>query len=256
MTKTPLLLAIDTATRLAGVALYNGDAILAESCWLSTNAHSAELMPALATMLEQQRRTAADLTAVAVAIGPGSFTGLRIGLSVAKGLAQATGIPIFGIPTLDIYTVMGSQKAIKPLAFESRKDRSVGLPSIDRMLNFRPPEQRRSLLAVIQAGRGRFCAANYEYRKEQWERDGGAHLTTLDGLVQLITGRTRLCGELSKEEMIYLSQQTQADLVFATPSQTMRRPACLAELAWQKYKRGEQDDLSSLAPIYLNSVQS
>lgn len=254
MTKRPLLLAIDTATRFAGLALYDGDTVLAESCWLSKNNHSAEVMPVLVHMLEQQKLEANDLSAIAVAIGPGSFTGLRIGLSIAKGLAQATGIPIFGIPTLDIYTVMGSQKTIGLLTLESRKDRPK-LPSIDRMLDFRAPEQRRSLLAVIQAGRGRFCAAHYEYRKEQWEQYGGPHLTTLDGLLQSITGRTLVCGELSKEEMTYLSKQTQADLVFATPSQTMRRPACLAELGWQKYKRGEQDDLSSLAPIYLNSAQ-
>ena len=170
MTNKPLLLAIDTATHFAGLALYDGDSVLAESCWLSRNNHSVELMPALVRMLEQQKLSANDLAVVAVAIGPGSFTGLRIGLSTAKGLAKATSIPILGIPTLDIFTVLGSQRTIKSVALESRNQERPVLPSIDRMLNFRPPEQRRSLLAAIQAGRERFCAAQYEYRKEQWKQ--------------------------------------------------------------------------------------
>jgi tRNA threonylcarbamoyladenosine biosynthesis protein TsaB len=256
MMEKPLLLAIDTATRFAGLALYDGDTILAESCWLSKNNHSVELMPALTRMLEQQTFTAGDLAAVAVSIGPGSFTGLRIGLSTAKGLAKAAEIPILGIPTLDIFTVLGSQRTASPLTPESKVQDRIVVPSIDRMLNFRPREHRRTLLAVIQAGRGRFCAAQYAFRKEQWEQHGGLHLTTLDGLAQLVTGRTLVCGELSKEEMVHLSKHAQADVVFATASQTMRRPACLAELAWQRFKRGEQDDLASLSPIYLKSTPS
>ena len=100
MADRALLLAIDTATRFAGLALYDGETILGEVYWQSHNNHSVELMPALVRMLDQQGKRAADLSAVGVAIGPGSFTGLRIGLSVAKGLAQAQSIPVFGIPTL------------------------------------------------------------------------------------------------------------------------------------------------------------
>lgn len=254
MINKPILLAIDTATRFAGLALYDGDLILAESCWLSKNNHSVELMPALARMLEQQKLTADNLSAIAVAIGPGSFTGLRIGLSTAKGLAKAKNIPVLGIPTLDIFTVLGSQKTIKPVNLESQNQDRPALPVVDRVPDFHLDEPHRSLLAVIQAGRGRMCVARYAYRRKQWEQDDGVHLTTLDGLVQLVTGRVLVCGELSKEEMAYLSQHTKADVAFATPSQTMRRPACLAELAWLRFKRGERDDLATLSPIYLKSA--
>jgi tRNA threonylcarbamoyladenosine biosynthesis protein TsaB len=222
MKDSPLLLAMDTATRFAGLALYDGSVIRSEASWQSCNNHSIELMPALVRMLEQQNVEAADLAAVAVAIGPGSFTGLRIGLSVAKGLAQAQDIPILGVPTLDI-------------------------------LAFQHAEQRRPIWTVIQAGRGRLCVARYVRYRGKWRQRGGIQLTTLDGLVERLTGRCLVCGELGREDVDYVLERTESDILFSTPSQAMRRPACLAELAWRRFERGEQDDIVSLSPIYLHT---
>jgi len=225
MAQKPILLAIDTATRFAGVAIYDGSLVLAESYWQSQNNHSVELMPAVTKMLEQQGLAASDLAVVGVALGPGSFTGLRISLSVAKGLAQALKIPIIGIPTLDI-------------------------------LAFQHAGQRRPIWAVIQAGRGRLCAARYERRRGRWRRRGELHLTALDGLIALLTGRCLVCGELLGEQCDHIAQQTDQDVVFATPSLAMRRPACLAELAWRRFERDEWDDLATLAPIYLHTMKT
>jgi tRNA threonylcarbamoyladenosine biosynthesis protein TsaB len=222
MIKNALLLAIDTATRYAGLALYDGDRILSEASWLSNHNHSVELMPALVRTLDQQSLGAQDLSAVAVAIGPGSFTGLRIGLSVAKGLARAQDIPILGVPTLDV-------------------------------LAFQHSEQRRPIWAVIQAGRGRLCAALYRRRRGLWRQDGELHLTTLKELAGLLSGRCLVCGELSRDEIVRLVASADADVVIATPSLAMRRPACLAELAWGRFQRGESDDLAALSPIYLHT---
>jgi tRNA threonylcarbamoyladenosine biosynthesis protein TsaB len=221
-TEKSLLIAIDTATRWAGVALYDGETVRAEATWQSRNNHSVELMPALDRMLAQQGVKAEHLAAVAVASGPGSFTGLRIGMSVAKGLAQAQGIPILGIPTLDILTVPHN-------------------------------EQRRPVWAIIQAGRGRLCAAYYRRRSGRWRMDGDLHLTTVEDLAPLVAGRCLVCGELSQAEQAYLAAQSEADVVFASPALTMRRPACLAELGWERFERGEADDLATLAPTYLHT---
>ena len=221
-TERTLLVAIDTATRMAGLALYDGETVRAEASWLSRNNHSVELMPALDRILAQQQVGPEHLAAVVVAKGPGSFTGLRIGMSVAKGLAQAQGIPIFGVPTLEILTVPHS-------------------------------EQRRPVWAIIQAGRGRLCAAFYRRRSGRWRQDGDLHLTTVEELVPLITGRCLVCGELSAVERDYLAEQCEANLVFASPSLTMRRPACLAELGWERFENGEADDLATLTPIYLHT---
>jgi tRNA threonylcarbamoyladenosine biosynthesis protein TsaB len=219
------LLAIDTATRYAGLALYDGGRILTEASWLSNNNHTVELMPALVRMLDQQDLSAVDLAAVAVSTGPGSFTGLRIGLSVAKGLSQAQSIPLLGVPTLDI-------------------------------LAFQHSEQRRPIWAVIQAGRGRLCAALYRRRRGRFIQDGDLHLTTLSDLAGLMSGRCLLCGELRQNEIARLVAATEADVLVASPSLSMRRPACLAELAWKRFKDGESDDLAALSPVYLHTRQS
>jgi tRNA threonylcarbamoyladenosine biosynthesis protein TsaB len=81
------------------------------------------------------------------------------------------------------------------------------------------------------------------------------HLTTLDGLLELIAKRCLVCGELNREEIDYISERTEVDVVFASPSQSVRRPACLAELAWQRFKSGDADDLATLSPIYLHTTK-
>ena len=82
-----MLLAIDTATRVPSLALYDGERVVAEETWRSANGHTVELVPGLVRVLERQRVSPAELKGIAVALGPGSFTGLRIGLGIAKGLA-------------------------------------------------------------------------------------------------------------------------------------------------------------------------
>ncbi|MBN1935406.1 MAG: tRNA (adenosine(37)-N6)-threonylcarbamoyltransferase complex dimerization subunit type 1 TsaB [Anaerolineae bacterium] len=258
MIRKPLLLAIDTATHFAGLALYDGDIVRAEQYWLSQNNHSVELMPALVDMLAQQGFAPRDLSAVGVTIGPGSFTGLRIGLSVAKGLAMANKLIILGVPTLDVQALVAVQRMRelpKPCDDEGHPiENQPELPGIDRMLSYYPAEQRRPIISIIQAGRNRLCTARYEYRRGQWQRRGRMQLTTLYDLVDLIGERCLVCGELSQEEIDILAARVDPTVVFASSSQAMRRPSCLAELAWLRFQRGEADDLASLSPIYLKSL--
>jgi len=221
MDKKPLLVAIDTATQYAGLAVFDGNEVLSESFWHANRNHSVELAPELVRMLDRQGATATDVGAVAVALGPGSFTGLRIGLSLAKGLATAQRIPILGVPTLDV-------------------------------LAFQHAEQRRPIWSVIQAGRSRICAARYERRRGRWRQHSEIHLTTIEGLAELITGRCLVCGELGRAETTYIAEHNDQDIQFAIPSQSMRRPACLAELAWRRFERGESDDIATLSPIYIH----
>ena len=82
-----MLLALDTATRLASIALFDGQRLLSEATWHSARQHTVELMPRAVEMLDRAGIGPQDLVAVGVAQGPGSFTGLRVALSVAKGLA-------------------------------------------------------------------------------------------------------------------------------------------------------------------------
>ena len=92
-------LVIDTATRQSTVALGRGRTMLAESIRVSEHRHGALLLEQIADVLERAGVARRDIAAIGVGTGPGSFTGLRVGLATAKTLAYALGVPIFGIPT-------------------------------------------------------------------------------------------------------------------------------------------------------------
>ncbi|MGH7354415.1 MAG: tRNA (adenosine(37)-N6)-threonylcarbamoyltransferase complex dimerization subunit type 1 TsaB [Candidatus Rokuibacteriota bacterium] len=95
------LLALETSTRAGGVALLDGDRLVAEYVLDVSVTHSERLLAAVDRVLDDAGWDRGDLAALAVSIGPGSFTGLRIGVSTAKGLAVALGVPIAAVPTLD-----------------------------------------------------------------------------------------------------------------------------------------------------------
>jgi tRNA threonylcarbamoyladenosine biosynthesis protein TsaB len=95
------LLAVETSTLAGGVALLDGERVLGEYLLDVRLTHSERLMPAIDRLLADARWTAASLQGLAVAAGPGSFTGLRIGLSTVKGLAWSLGLAVAAVPTLD-----------------------------------------------------------------------------------------------------------------------------------------------------------
>lgn len=95
------VLAIDTSSLAGGVALVDGERTIAEYTLDIRLTHSERLMPAIDRVMRDAGWRPVDLTGLAVAIGPGSFTGLRIGVSAVKGLALALSLPIAAVPTLD-----------------------------------------------------------------------------------------------------------------------------------------------------------
>ena len=96
-----LILAFETSAKAASVALYDGQKLLGESYQNTGLTHSQTLMVMAEDVLKQCGKTAQDVTAVAVAEGPGSFTGVRIGVAAAKGFAWGSQIPCYGISTLE-----------------------------------------------------------------------------------------------------------------------------------------------------------
>jgi len=96
-----VILAIETSCGTGGVALISSGGVTGEITLSTRETYSRRLVVAVEWLLARTAVTWADLRCVAVGLGPGSFTGLRIGLSAAKGFAYALGIPIYGIPTLD-----------------------------------------------------------------------------------------------------------------------------------------------------------
>lgn len=97
------VLAIETSTISGGVAVIDGGRILAESSLNVSTTHSEGLMPSLELTLKRSGVALEGLDALAVSVGPGSFTGLRVGLGTVKGLAYATGTPVAAVPTLEAF---------------------------------------------------------------------------------------------------------------------------------------------------------
>ena len=215
-----LLLAIDTTTRNASVALAEGDRVVALRAWNSTVNHSAELMPAVAHVLEARGCRPADLDAVAVALGPGGFSALRTGLSAAKGLCFAAGIPIVGVGSLDL---------------ETYPYRASGL----------------LVCGLLEAGRGESASALIGAGGSR-ERDD--RITGLDELLDEIESAeispVLFCGEGLSAWAEQLKERLggRAILCDVHPS---TRVCSLAVLARRRIEGEETDDLDALQPEYL-----
>ncbi len=208
-----VILALDTSTRTVGVAIYDGYRVLSEATWTSQDYHTVELAPAVAEALRKADLNLDGLGAIAVAIGPGSFTGLRVGLALAKGLALARRIPLIGISTMDIMAT-----AQPPLTIP--------------------------MVIVLRAGRGRLVVGWYQVSDDNWKFTKEMEILTAEELAQEIKA-------LSDEERSLFGHKHEYVQV-ASPAHSLRRPAFLAELAWKRWQSGEIDDAVSLAPIYLH----
>jgi tRNA threonylcarbamoyladenosine biosynthesis protein TsaB len=215
-----MLLAIDTATNFAGLALYSQGQVWAEESWHSAMTHSVELMPRIQRMLSTHRVAAQSLVGIGVSLGPGSFTGLRIGLAAAKGIAMPYRLPLMGILTLDV-VAYPHQKAGQPV------------------------------WAVLQAGRGRIGVACYDWVEGEWVQIVAPTLTTFEGLCDLAVEPAIFTGEIDDQAAGLLCERLGEAASIPTPALRLRRPACLAELAAVRLACNDVDDLATLAPIYL-----
>jgi tRNA threonylcarbamoyladenosine biosynthesis protein TsaB len=217
-----MLLAIDTATTVTGLALYTAAGPLAECTWESRRNHTAQLLPQLDLLLRHAGATQADLRAIAVALGPGSWSGLRVGVSTAKGIALAAGLPLFGVSTLEA------------LAYQQHGSTAPIIP-------------------IIRLGRERYAGAEFRCRT-RLERRSPDQNYTLAELAALVHERTLFCGDLDAALREQLTRLTDGRALFPHPAANLRRPAYLAELAWQRFQQGAYDDLTTLEPIYLGEA--
>ncbi len=219
-----MLLAIDTATDWAGMALYDGRAqqVRYELTWWARRRHTVTLLPRVDEALRDQRLTREDLEGLAVAIGPGSYTGLRVGLSLAKGMALALDVPLIGIPTLDV------------VAYPYR-------------------HHRESVCAVIQAGRTRVCWALYSPGLPA-DPQGGYRLDDVPTVARALRSFGKpvlVVGELTPEQAHLLRREGGSHVQVASPADGLRRAGFLAEMGLRALASGRRDDPATLAPIYL-----
>jgi tRNA threonylcarbamoyladenosine biosynthesis protein TsaB len=221
-----MLLAIDTSTHYASLALADGDALLAELNWRVGQRHGSELLERARWLLREQGFVMSELTAVAVALGPGSFNGVRVAVATAKTLAFALGVPLYGAPTLDVIA-WGARLAAQPI------------------------------WALLDAGRGEVYAARYDSASSQpiWapQTDGASEpycITTPQALAERIRTPVVVTGEWRDATRDALATALGERARFTSPM-AIRRGAWLAELAAQRARLGADDDPRALEPLYL-----
>jgi len=215
-----MLLAIDTSTDTASLALVQDGEVLAELTWRCEQNHSSQLLPRLADLLSWTDLGPQSISGIIVARGPGSFNGLRVGISIAKGLAFGLGIPVVGISTLEM---------------EAYQHAETELP----------------ICPIFNAGRGEIATAIYQMKRSAWHRILSEHITTVESLCSQITTKTIFCGQFVASIAEQLRTQLKQRAIISSPAARLRRAGFLAELGQQRLKAGNYDDLATLHPLYL-----
>lgn len=226
-----MLLAIDTATRMLSLAVRDEHTLLAEQTWQAPNNHTELLAPAIEMVLQRAGTAMDAVTAIAVVTGPGSYTGVRIGVSMAKGLAAARKLPLVGVTTLD--AVAAGQ-----------------------------PKYEGTLVVVVRAGRGRVIAGRYRWNYARWVQRGEPRLLTWEELYETIDGRATIAGEIDQRGQEAYQQLagelTTADrrVEFAPAAFSLRRAGFVAEVAWEQLRDATPDDFAAVTvvPVYMNSL--
>ena len=225
-----MLLALDTATATASLALYDltRDTLLSEWTWQARRRHTQDLLSAAQILLDQADLAPSALTALAVTTGPGSFTGVRIGISTVKGMALGLATPpaVVGLPTLSVTAAPWVTPAARGGA---------------------------QVCACIQAGRGRF---NWAFLTPEQLLPAVAdhHAGTVDDFVHTLgaqKGDVWLVGELTDELAARAATCAHVTVIDAVAG--LRRSGELARLAAVELRAGRAADLAALQPVYLRA---
>ena len=215
-----MLLAIDTSTAYAGVLLWENDRPVYSLAWRSTYNHTSQLMPAVQQALQQAGITPRELEAIAVALGPGGFSALRVGISAAKGLALPWGTPLVGVGTLETEAY--------PYA-----------------------ETGGLVCPLLNIGRRDMAWACYQSIDGSWRKTRDEEITPNADLPTTLPTDAIICGEGTLTAAAILGESdTHFPHVMDYPGPSLRLWA-LARLASERLQQGQIDDATSLQPLYL-----
>ncbi len=227
------VLGIETATEVCGAALVENGRVLAENWFEARQMHSEKLVSLIAETLQSRGHDPAALDAIAISIGPGSFSGLRIGLSVAKGLAFACDLQLVAVPTL------------RALATRALAGNLV--------------TRHERVLPLIDARRDEVYTALYEYNGENLVEIASAHAASVHELVGIGPDDNRpivVMGDGAEKFKAYLSSLFDSGITrrqFRIPVREKRLcdAASVALEGEQMFRRGDIADSAGLEPLYV-----
>ncbi|HKW78778.1 MAG TPA: tRNA (adenosine(37)-N6)-threonylcarbamoyltransferase complex dimerization subunit type 1 TsaB [Candidatus Limnocylindria bacterium] len=215
-----MLIAVDTSTSWGSVALFDGRGVLSELTWRSPRRSGDELFPMLERAMALGDTSLAQVDRLAVATGPGSFTGIRVGVAATRGLARATGAEVAGISTLDVLAF--------PHAFG-----------------------KVPVCALLPAGRTQWYGALYAEQDGAWARRSAFMLGTLADICRQVATRTLFVGELDADAERSLHDLLGVRALFPPASLRLRRAGYLAELGWKAIETRRAPRSDELEPIYV-----
>ncbi len=220
------ILAVDTSTPAGSTALLEGENLLAEVVIEHHRKHTERLIPSIDYILDQLGLEPKDIEALAVGLGPGSFTGLRIGLSTMKGMALSLGVPLFGASSLEALA--------RGIVFSA-------LP----------------VWAVIDARKGQVFAALFRRGDgAEIELDGDEMVLTPEELVERIKDKAVLAGNGARMYREIFERALGGRAVFAPPGLDYPRASQVGLIALERHNRGERDDAESLVPHYIRDADA
>ena len=222
-----LILAFETSAKAASVALVENGKLLGESYQNTGLTHSQTLMVMAEDLLKQCGKTVNDITAVAVAEGPGSFTGVRIGVAAAKGFAWGRQIPCYGISTLEAMALsLGTYEGHVCACMDARRSQVYN--------------------ALFYVNQGKL---------ERFSEDRAIALSDLKNDLEHIDGPIFLVGDGAALTHKTLSGDI-PELILPPEHRLHQRAVGVALLAEQKAAAGESGDGNALAPNYLRLSQA
>ncbi len=216
------ILGIDTSARSLGVAIAENGNILITCEKNFGLRHSQDLIPTIKDLLKKLSLEIKDIDGIAVSLGPGSFTGLRVGVTAAKALAIASGKPVIGIPTLDV------------IAHNAYYYPGTICPIVDA---------RKKLL----------YAALYKNKNGSLKKLSQYLLISPDALVKKIKEKTLFIGDGITAYGRAIEKAVGRKAEFAPPRFWLPKAENVALLGWEKLKKGKKDDPLKLVPLYLHS---
>lgn len=215
-----MYLIIDTSTKHGAVGIWRGGALTRQLSWRSDHNHTAELMPAIESLLSQEKLAPTDIQGIAVTSGPGGFGALRAGMSAAKGLAFALGVPLAGISSLEA---------------SAYPYREVGYP----------------VCSLLVAGRGLVAWARFQQTNSGWRRRSPDRVTPEAVLLRATGRHTLFCGEGLATYAQRLREAMGQRAHLAPQTAPMDRLQGAAAIGSARLDAGEAGPLAALQPHYL-----
>lgn len=214
------ILAVDTATTSCSVTVFDNETMLSESTLVRQQTHSKHLMEMIASVLGLAGITVTELNGFAITIGPGTFTGLRIGMSSIKGLAMASGKPVVGVSSLDA------------LAMQAAPTSHLICPMID-------------------ARRGEVYFSRYRFKGECLNKEMDDLVLSPEEAVEYVDKPCVFVGNGALTYRKTIQQLIDGETYFIPFYQSIIKASTVAHLSMSKFKSGETDDISMLVPRYI-----